>query len=137
MADELGTLLPRIENPPPGPRSLELARRLAEVECRNITMLSPDFPVFWEEARGANVLDVDGNVFLDLTGAFGVSTAGHTPRELWMGSGTRLAALSMGWVMFILQPSRWSSWKPWRLWDLGPIPGPFSVRRDPRPWNRR
>jgi 4-aminobutyrate aminotransferase-like enzyme len=79
VADQLGTLLPRIANPPPGPRSLELAQRLAEVECRNITMLSPDFPVFWEEARGANVLDVDGNVYLDLTGAFGVSTAGHTP----------------------------------------------------------
>jgi len=34
--------------------------------------------VFWEEARGANVRDVDGNIYLDLTGAFGVSSAGHS-----------------------------------------------------------
>jgi len=47
------------------------------VESRNVTFLSEDFPVFWEEARGANVRDVDGNVYLDFTGAFGVSFAGH------------------------------------------------------------
>jgi 4-aminobutyrate aminotransferase-like enzyme len=54
-----------------------MARRLSRVESRNITHLTPSFPVFWEEARGANVRDVDGNVYLDLTGAFGVSVAGH------------------------------------------------------------
>ena len=68
-----------MRTPPPGPRSLELARRLARVESRNVTHLTPRFPVFWEAARGANVRDVDGNVYLDLTGAFGVSVAGHTP----------------------------------------------------------
>jgi len=47
------------------------------VESRNVTYLSDDFPVFWEEARGANVRDVDGNVYVDFTGAFGVSFAGH------------------------------------------------------------
>jgi 4-aminobutyrate aminotransferase-like enzyme len=35
--------------------------------------------VFWEAAKGANVQDVDGNIYLDLTGAFGVSAAGHGP----------------------------------------------------------
>lgn len=79
MAEELGGLLPRIQSPPPGPRSLEMAARLARVESRNVTHLTPDFPVFWEEAKGANVRDVDGNIYLDLTGAFGVSAAGHTP----------------------------------------------------------
>jgi 4-aminobutyrate aminotransferase/(S)-3-amino-2-methylpropionate transaminase len=49
------------------------------VESRNVTHLTQRFPVFWEAARGANVRDVDGNVYLDLTGAFGVSVAGHTP----------------------------------------------------------
>jgi 4-aminobutyrate aminotransferase-like enzyme len=72
-----GSLLPEILAPPPGPRSLEMSRRLARVESRNVTHLTPTFPVFWESARGANVRDVDGNVFLDLTGAFGVSVAGH------------------------------------------------------------
>jgi 4-aminobutyrate aminotransferase/(S)-3-amino-2-methylpropionate transaminase len=56
-----------------------MASRLSQVESRNITHLSPRFPVFWDEARGVNVRDVDGNVYLDLTGAFGVSVAGHTP----------------------------------------------------------
>lgn len=63
--------------PPPGPRSLQFARRLRQVESRNVTFLAPDFPVFWEEARGANVRDADGNVYVDLTGAFGVAAAGH------------------------------------------------------------
>jgi 4-aminobutyrate aminotransferase-like enzyme len=56
-----------------------MAVRLGRVESRNITYRTPEFPVFWEEAGGANVRDVDGNVYLDLTGAFGVSAAGHTP----------------------------------------------------------
>jgi 4-aminobutyrate aminotransferase/(S)-3-amino-2-methylpropionate transaminase len=55
-----------------------MAERLSKVECRNITWLTPGFPVFWDEARGSNVRDVDGNLYLDLTGAFGVSALGHT-----------------------------------------------------------
>lgn len=74
---DLGSLLPRVTSPPPGPRSRALAERLRAVESRNVTWLSDDFPVFWEEARGANVRDADGNVYLDLTGAFGVALAGH------------------------------------------------------------
>jgi 4-aminobutyrate aminotransferase-like enzyme len=42
-----------------------------------VTWLGERFPVFWEEARGANVRDADGNVYLDLTGAFGVALVGH------------------------------------------------------------
>jgi len=34
--------------------------------------------VFWEAAVGANVRDADGNVYLDLTGAFGVALLGHS-----------------------------------------------------------
>lgn len=80
--DEIGSLLPEMRGRIPGPRSLEMADRLSRVESRNITHLTPDFPVFWEEAKGANVRDVDGNVYLDLTGAFGVSAAGHTPSSV-------------------------------------------------------
>ncbi len=79
LPDDLGTLLPHLEVPPPGPRSREMAERLAKVESRNITHVTPRFPVFWEAAAGANVVDVDGNLYLDLTGAFGVAVAGHTP----------------------------------------------------------
>ncbi|MDH5307855.1 MAG: aminotransferase class III-fold pyridoxal phosphate-dependent enzyme, partial [Myxococcales bacterium] len=61
----------------PGPRSRALAERLAAVESRNVTCLAPTPPIFWERARGANVWDVDGNRFVDLTAGFGVANAGH------------------------------------------------------------
>jgi len=61
----------------PGPRSRALALRLAAVESRNVTCQSPEPPIFWERAAGANVWDVDGNRFVDLGGAFGVANAGH------------------------------------------------------------
>jgi 4-aminobutyrate aminotransferase len=70
-------LPPRIRNSPPGPRSLELARRLRAVESRNVTYLSDEFPIFWRKARGSNVWDVDGNRFVDLTAGFAVAGAGH------------------------------------------------------------
>ncbi len=74
---EFGSVLPSLVATQPGPRSRAFAERLRSVESRNVTSLSEDFPVFWEEARGANVRDVDGNVYVDFTGAFGVSFAGH------------------------------------------------------------
>jgi len=77
LPEGFGQLLPEVSVPPPGPASRDMARRLSRVESRNVTHLTPTFPVFWEAARGSNVLDVDGNVYLDLTGAFGVSVAGH------------------------------------------------------------
>ena len=72
-----GTALPSIAVPPPGPRSRALAAELARWESPNVTYLADDFPVFWDEARGANVRDVDGNVFVDLTAAFAVAGPGH------------------------------------------------------------
>ena len=61
----------------PGPVSRALARRLRDVESRNVTCLAPDAPIFWERARAANVWDVDGNRFVDLGAAFGVVSVGH------------------------------------------------------------
>jgi 4-aminobutyrate aminotransferase len=76
-AVSFGTALPSIAVPPPGPRSRALAAELARWESPNVTYLADDFPVFWDEARGANVRDVDGNVFIDLTAAFAVAGPGH------------------------------------------------------------
>ena len=76
-ASEFGSVLPSLVPPPPGPLSRAFGERLRSVESRNVTFLSDSFPVFWEEAAGANVRDVDGNVYVDFTGAFGVSLAGH------------------------------------------------------------
>ncbi len=73
----LGALGPRIKVPPPGPASREFADRLRAVESRNVTYMSGGWPVFWEEAAGANVRDADRNVYVDLTAAFGVALLGH------------------------------------------------------------
>src|SRR5581483_8311493 len=73
-----GTLLPRIAAAPPGPQSLSYAKLLAQYESPAIsTLANGDLPIFWEAAAGANVLDADGNVYLDTTSAFGVASVGH------------------------------------------------------------
>jgi 4-aminobutyrate aminotransferase/(S)-3-amino-2-methylpropionate transaminase len=71
------TLPPALVTEVPGPRSRALAERLAQVESRNVTCLTPVAPIFWERAAGANVWDVDGNRFIDLTSAFAVANVGH------------------------------------------------------------
>jgi 4-aminobutyrate aminotransferase / (S)-3-amino-2-methylpropionate transaminase / 5-aminovalerate transaminase len=71
-----GDELPAVAGAVPGPRSLELARRLARVESPNVTRLDAP-PIFWAEARGAAVRDADGNTYVDLTAGFGVAHAGH------------------------------------------------------------
>ena len=75
-------MLPELKTPIPGPRSRELAVELRAHESRNVTYVSPGFPVFWEQAKGANVWDVDGNRFLDLTSGFGVASLGFTPDKI-------------------------------------------------------
>jgi 4-aminobutyrate aminotransferase-like enzyme len=72
-----GDLLPHIAVSPPGPNSRALATRLRRHESPNVTFISDEFPIFWREALGANVLDVDGNIYVDLTAGFGVATSGH------------------------------------------------------------
>lgn len=69
-------MLPEILTGVPGSRSQELLRELRRFECRNTTFQGEGFPIIWDRAEGANVWDVDGNRFLDLTSGFGVATAG-------------------------------------------------------------
>ncbi len=82
-----GGLLPDIVVPPPGPRSRGLARALGRCEAPGVNTLPiPDEgagaggaepPIVWQAAQGANVWDVDGNRYLDLTSGFGVAAVGH------------------------------------------------------------
>jgi 4-aminobutyrate aminotransferase-like enzyme len=71
-------LLPLLKTRIPGPKSRALARQLRHYESRNITYVSDHWPIFWQRAAGANVWDVDGNRYIDLTAAFGVTNVGHT-----------------------------------------------------------
>ena len=66
------------------------------IQGRLVYIFSQDFPVFWESAKGANVRDVDGNVYLDLTGAFGVSSAGHNPPAVVEGIREQAGLLTHG-----------------------------------------
>ena len=72
-------MLPELRTEIPGPRSRELAARLRVVESRNVTLVTKEWPVFWERAEGVNVWDADGNRFLDFTAGFGVAGLGHSP----------------------------------------------------------
>lgn len=75
---ERGDLLPKVVIPPPGPRARQLSLRLAEHEAPGINTLYRGRPgIVWEEALGSNVLDVDGNRYIDLTSGFGVAAIGH------------------------------------------------------------
>jgi 4-aminobutyrate aminotransferase-like enzyme len=89
-----GDLLPHIPHRPPGPRSRELATRLARVESRNITCIDDAGPIFWAEAAGANVRDVDGNTFIDLTAGFGVAAAGHSNPAVSAAAATQFSRLA-------------------------------------------
>jgi 4-aminobutyrate aminotransferase-like enzyme len=86
VRDDLGSLLPSVRAPLPGARSAALVERLARAESPALTArrarraersgASWD-PIAWAEARGANVVDEDGNVFVDLASGFGVAAMGH------------------------------------------------------------
>src|SRR4029077_7377423 len=89
-------LAPRRGRPVRKPQ--HLPHRLRQGESRNVTWLGDDFPVFWESARGPRVTDVDGHHYLDLTGAFAVSSLGHNApvlrrallrqsKKMWHGMG--------------------------------------------------
>lgn len=91
-----GDLLPNIAVTPPGPRSRNLASRLRAHESPNVTFVSKNSPIFWREALGANVLDVDGNVYVDLTAGFGVAAAGHRNRRVCDAIRSQLDVLAHG-----------------------------------------
>jgi len=92
VGDELG----RVRGPVPGPVSRALARRLATVESRNITHVTEEGPIFWTAARGANVRDADGNVYVDLTAGFAVAAAGHGNPRVTAELGAQAAVLAHG-----------------------------------------
>lgn len=75
----MGDWLPLRRTDIPGPQSRQWLRRLARSESRNAVYLTDRWPIVWKRAAGANVWDVDGNRYVDLTAAFGVAALGHTP----------------------------------------------------------
>jgi acetylornithine/succinyldiaminopimelate/putrescine aminotransferase len=77
-----GQDLPRITTEVPGPRSRALAERLAALECPEVTWQGPPAPLFWQSGAGANLVDVDGNRFVDLCAGFGAAVLGYAHPRL-------------------------------------------------------
>lgn len=83
-----GRELPDVRVAPPGPRSRELAARFAAVESpsvdarrvsRSLQSGEEQAPIVYASGRGANVVDVDGNRYVDLAAGFGALILGHAP----------------------------------------------------------
>ena len=103
---------PEIRVAPPGPRSRELAARLAAVESpavdarreeREKTSGLEQSPIVYDRGAGPNVVDVDGNRYVDLAAGFGALLLGHVParvaealgaqeRQVWLALGDVYAA---------------------------------------------
>jgi 4-aminobutyrate aminotransferase len=76
--ENFGRSLPVVKVEPPGPRSREVVKTLGQFESPTMSHIySGDIPISWRRARGANVEDVDGNIYIDMTAGFAVAVAGH------------------------------------------------------------
>jgi 4-aminobutyrate aminotransferase/(S)-3-amino-2-methylpropionate transaminase len=83
--------LPDVLVRPPGPRSRALAARLAEVECPSVPARrdararesgQEQAPIVYAQAGGVNVVDLDGNRYVDLAAGFGALLLGHVPASV-------------------------------------------------------
>ena len=81
-----GDALPAVKSPIPAATGQAWVERLAASECPALTTRrkrreeqtgANHDPIVWVEARGANVVDADGNRYVDLTSGFGVAFVGH------------------------------------------------------------
>jgi len=72
-------LPPDIRVPPPGPSSRTWLVRHAHVAAPMGPLLPPGPPsgIVYASGRGSNVIDVDGNRYVDLAGGFGALLLGH------------------------------------------------------------
>ena len=74
-----GEQLPKIIVPPPGPKSKELGEELIKYESKGVSSIAiGKFPIVWDKAKGSNITDVDGNIYIELTAGFTVAITGHT-----------------------------------------------------------
>ncbi len=95
---------PKIISPPPGPKSRELAARLANAECpafdarrgaREELSGADQVPIVYERGEGANVFDVDGNRYVDFVAGFGALIFGHAPKGVKQAVSAQEAKLSL------------------------------------------
>jgi 4-aminobutyrate aminotransferase len=65
----------------PGPKAKEILNKVYELET--VTLLPPYVnPFVWSEARGATIVDPDGNIFIDMAAGVAVNAVGHNHPEV-------------------------------------------------------
>lgn len=86
-----GRSLPDVRVPPPGPCSRAAAARLAALESPAVDARrraraeesgEEHAPIVYASGAGANVVDVDGNRYVDLAAGFGALLLGHAPARV-------------------------------------------------------
>lgn len=70
--------LPVIKTTIPGPKSQQLLSKLRELEAPNLTNTDNEITIVWERTTGANIIDVDGNQYIDMAAGLNVANIGHT-----------------------------------------------------------
>jgi len=66
--------MPHIKTKLPGPKARAIIKRSTQVEPNS---MSDQVPLVWGKARGCEIEDVDGNVFLDFSSGVLVTNIGH------------------------------------------------------------
>lgn len=123
MSLERGDLPPLVSVPPPGPRSKELCAELARFEAPGVnTLYRGQDQIVWAEALGSNVLDVDGNRYLDFTSGFGVAFVGHRHPAIVAAVAAQAGRLLHGLGDVAAHPARITLAR--RLCDLAPVDDP-------------
>lgn len=86
LPGDFGASRPLIRTRPPGPQSIAWASRLERVESpsfgerredRRQRQGGEDGPIVHALAKGANVVDADGNLYVDFAAGFGAMALGH------------------------------------------------------------
>jgi len=91
-----GDELPAIVVAPPGPKSRAAVKRLRRAEGAAIWGSGDSPPIVWSRARGAVVLDLDGNRYVDFTSGFGVASLGHSAPEVKRAVSAQAGRLAQG-----------------------------------------
>jgi 4-aminobutyrate aminotransferase/(S)-3-amino-2-methylpropionate transaminase len=78
----------RLKTSVPGPRSLALLEKRAQVVPRGVYNATP---IFVERAEGALVHDVDGNTLIDFAGGIGTMNVGHANTAVVRAASEQLA----------------------------------------------
>jgi 4-aminobutyrate aminotransferase-like enzyme len=87
---------PRLKTAVPGPRSLELREREDAHIAPGLQGYAVMAGVVADRAQGSAIVDVDGNVLLDLIGGIGVGALGHSHPSVVAAIREQVAKISVG-----------------------------------------